>query len=74
MQQDGTAIRFTRTIFVLEDDACFCLYAARNADDGLEAARRAGIRCAGVAQPIAVSSKCREAPPSIKGTNRDQES
>lgn len=54
MQQNGTAIRFMRTIFVPEDDTCFCLYAALSVDDALEAARRAGIHSAGVAQPVAI--------------------
>jgi hypothetical protein len=36
-------VRFVRSIFVPEDDTCFCVYQAAAVDDVREAARRAAL-------------------------------
>jgi len=43
MRAEGTPVRFLRSIFVPEDDACFYLYQAASAHDVREAARRAQL-------------------------------
>ena len=42
LSRQGTRVRFLRSIFVPEDEACFHLYEAVSADAVREAARRAG--------------------------------
>lgn len=59
LRREGTEIRFVRTIFVPEDDACFCLFAAASADDALEAAHLAGIRCESIAEGVAIDDRSR---------------
>lgn len=52
MQSEGRRIRFVRSVFVPEDETCFCLYEATSAADAREAARRAALPCDGVAEAI----------------------
>ena len=46
MRREGQPVRFLRSIFVPEDDACFFLYEGSSADSVKEAASRAelGVR------------------------------
>ena len=53
MQRDGVLVRFLRSIFVPEDDACFCLYQATSASAVREAAQRAALSFNAVSEPIA---------------------
>ena len=39
----GRHVRFVRSIFVPEDDTCFCVYQAAAVEDVREAARRAAL-------------------------------
>jgi hypothetical protein len=39
----GRRVRFVRSIFVPEDDTCFCVYQAAAVEDVREAARRAAL-------------------------------
>jgi hypothetical protein len=41
--REGTRIRYVRSLFVPEDETCFCIYEADSADAVLAAARRAGL-------------------------------
>jgi hypothetical protein len=43
MRREGLPVRFLRSIFVPEADACFHLYAAASAEHVREAARRAAL-------------------------------
>jgi hypothetical protein len=52
MQGEGRRVRFVRSVFVPEDETCFCLYEATSAADAREAARRAALPCSGVAKAI----------------------
>jgi hypothetical protein len=40
---EGTTVRYVRTIFIPEDEMCFCLYEAPSAGAAAEAARRARL-------------------------------
>ena len=53
MQAEGTPVRYLRSIFVPEDEACFYLYEAASADSVREAARRAGLPLASITEAIA---------------------
>ena len=44
MRRDGEAVRFLRSVFVPEDDACFLLYEGPNARVVRDAALRARLR------------------------------
>jgi hypothetical protein len=43
MRAEGIPVRFLRTVFVPEDDACFFLYEGPTTDAVREAAARAGL-------------------------------
>jgi hypothetical protein len=43
LTREGTAVRFVRSVFVPEDETCFCLYEAGSVDVVREAARRAAL-------------------------------
>jgi hypothetical protein len=43
MQVEGVRVRFLRSVFVPEDDACFLLYEAPSAEVVRTAVRRAGL-------------------------------
>ena len=43
MQDEGIPVRFVRSLFVPEDDACFHLYEAASPEQVREAARRASL-------------------------------
>ena len=43
MRQDGTSIRYLRSIFVPDDETCFLVYEANSANDVRRAARLAGL-------------------------------
>ena len=43
MSEEGTPVRFVRSIFVPEDDTCFFLYQAQTPEIVHEAARRADL-------------------------------
>ena len=44
MQREGTPVRFLRSVFVPEDDACFFLYEGPSAESVREATSRAKLR------------------------------
>jgi hypothetical protein len=52
MRREGTPVRFLRSIFVPENDACFLLYEAPTARSVREAAGRAGLISEGVRRTI----------------------
>jgi len=52
LQEEGLAVRFLRTIFVPEDDACFFLYEGPSREAVAEAASRAALVAAGVQETI----------------------
>ncbi|HEV8461906.1 MAG TPA: nickel-binding protein [Gaiellaceae bacterium] len=53
LTREGTPVRYVRSIFVPEDETCFFLYEAANADDVIEAGRRASLRFERVAEAVA---------------------
>lgn len=52
LTQEGTPVRYVRSIFVPEDETCFHLYEAATADAVHEVARRAALRFERVAQAV----------------------
>lgn len=52
LTQEGTPVRYVRSIFVPEDETCFHLYEAATADAVREVARRAALRFERVAQAV----------------------
>jgi hypothetical protein len=52
MQREGIPVRFVRSIFVPEDEACFYLYKAASVDSARAAVQRAGLVVERVAEPI----------------------
>ena len=52
LTREGTSVRYLRSIFVPEDETCFCLYEAATADAVHEVARRAALRFERVARAI----------------------
>lgn len=53
LTREGTSVQYVRSIFVPEDETCFFLYEATNADDVAEAARRASLPFDRVALAVA---------------------
>jgi hypothetical protein len=53
LTSEGRPVRYLRSIFVPEDETCFLLYEAAEADDVEEAARRASLQFDHVALAIA---------------------
>jgi hypothetical protein len=51
MRSEGVPVRFLRSVFVPEDDACFLLFEALSAGAVSEALRRAAIK-AGCVSPV----------------------
>jgi hypothetical protein len=49
---EGRQVRFVRSVFVPEDEACFHVYEATNTDDVREAASRAALPSAGIVEAI----------------------
>lgn len=43
MTEEGTPVRYVRSIFLAEDEVCFHVYEAPSAEAASEAGRRAGI-------------------------------
>jgi hypothetical protein len=43
LSRTGGAVRYVRSIFVPEDETCFCLYEADSVESVREAARRAAL-------------------------------
>jgi len=52
LAQEGTAVRFLRSIFVPEDETCFYLYWAESLEAVREAATRAGLRFEHVSEVV----------------------
>lgn len=52
MQREGIPVRFVRSIFVPEDEACFYLYEATSIDSARAAVQRAGLVVERVTEPI----------------------
>jgi hypothetical protein len=57
MSEEGTPVRFLRTIFVPEDETCFYLYRAESAELVREAARRAHLPTERVVEAITKSKE-----------------
>ena len=57
MHDEGIPVRFLRSLFVPEDDACFYLYEAASVDDVRDAARRAGLAFERVAEAVTESKE-----------------
>jgi hypothetical protein len=55
MDDEGIPVRFVRSIFVPEDETCFCLYEAASVDAIREAARRAALPIKGVLETVDTS-------------------
>jgi hypothetical protein len=55
MRDEGIPVRFVRSIFVPEDEACFCLYEAASVDAIRETARRAGLSIEAVVETVDAS-------------------
>jgi muconolactone delta-isomerase len=53
MQREGVPVRFLRSIFLPEDDACFFLFEAPTREAVREAVTRAGLRPRHVQETIA---------------------
>lgn len=52
MRGEGVPVRFLRSIFVPEDETCFCLFQAPSSEEVREAAHRAALPLAGVAADL----------------------
>lgn len=52
LRSEGTPVRFLRSVFVPEDDACFFLYEGPSADAVRAAAARADLRAAHVEETM----------------------
>jgi hypothetical protein len=57
LRREGVPVRFLRSIFVPEDEACFCLFEARSASDVREAARRAAFAVDHVEETLTVQTR-----------------
>jgi hypothetical protein len=57
MRREGTRVRFLRSVYVPEDDACFQLYEAASAEAVREAAERAELSFAGLTEVVAERSE-----------------
>jgi hypothetical protein len=55
MRREGVPVRFLRSIYVPEEDTCFCLYEAPSVDAVRQAAGRAHLDFERVAQAITQS-------------------
>ncbi|MGZ8514320.1 MAG: nickel-binding protein [Candidatus Limnocylindrales bacterium] len=55
LTEEGTEVRFLRSIFVPEDETCFYLFEATSVDTVREAAARAGLTFGRVAAAVAVA-------------------
>lgn len=53
MRAEGAQVRFLRSIFVPEDDACFCLFEAGSAKTVREAANRASLPFSALTKALA---------------------
>lgn len=53
LARGGTPVRYQRSIFVPEDETCFCLYEAESAEAVREAARRAELPFQRIAEAFA---------------------
>ena len=52
LNQQGTRVRFLRSLFVPEDETCFYLFEADSAESVRAAAQRAGLRFDRVAEAV----------------------
>jgi len=57
MRHEGIPVRFVRSVFVPEDEACFYLYEAPSAEAVREAARRAALPFARFAETSLQSNR-----------------
>jgi len=57
LQREGVQVRFLRSVFVPEDEACFYLYQAATEAAVREAARRAAVEFSGIARQAAAKPR-----------------
>ena len=60
MQADGITVRYLGSTFAIDDDTCFCTFAAESAAAVREASARAGV-------PLARVVPAERLPPTVKG-------
>ena len=70
LQREGVAVRFVRSIFVPEDDACILLYESAAADDVRRAVELAELDCRRVAQTLRPRDEDGGAPPTATSFER----
>ena len=57
MRQEGTAVRYLRSVFIPGEDKCFCLFDGPSADAVEQANRRAEIPFERVVEALSVASE-----------------